>query len=240
MKVNLLSFPGFDFQQEYTIFEQISFNSVMSLRFIISLIFICTALYGQSQLVTKKDYTASFALQAGAESGIIATVKTSGLKINPTAGLKMTFPFNRKWFLGSEINYSMLKTRNTYRAFPIELDLKQIIIPLYVKYMLRSNRATVLLGGYAGYLFDNNHSKISNPTESTTGGEIILPLKKWDYGFTAGYEQHFTQRLNLTFKVCYGIHSLLETSFTDHKFSPLRGSLTLSYDLFRIGDCGCH
>lgn len=213
-------------------------------RITLFIILLYISIPGQAQLVTKKDYTASFALQAGAESGIIATATPSHIKITPTAGLKMTFPFNRKWFIGSEINYSQLKTRNKYTNTDgqnrIELNLRQIAVPLYLKYMLRSNQASLLLGGYATYYFDNNYHFTSGSPSSVPVTEKPIQVKKWDYGFIAGYEQQLIQRLNLTFKISCGILSPIEISSANKKFIPLQASLTLSYDIFRIGDCGCH
>ncbi len=194
----------------------------------ISFIFIAAA--SCAQLVTKKDYTAAFALQAGAESGVLMTSKISQIKITPTAGLKMTFPFNRKWFIGSEINYSQLKTLNKYSTptMRLELDLEQIAIPVYAKYMLNSNRDMLLFGGYVSYL-------LSDAPTVPLGNE----LKKWDYGLTIGYEHLFTRHLALALKINCGVQSLTD-DIDDKKFIPLKASLTLSYDLFRIGDCGCH
>lgn len=209
----------------------------MSLRYITILIFIFMALNGHAQLVTKKDYTAAFALQAGAESGVLMTSEISQVNITPVAGLKMTFPFNRKWFIGSEINYSQLKTRNKYSnpTTRLELDLEQITVPVYVKYMLNSNRGMLLFGGYvSGLLSDNYHYSSQAPSATLKNG-----IKKWDYGFTMGYEQLFTRHLALALKINCGVQSLTDVP-DNKKFIPLKASLTLSYDLFHIGDCGCH
>lgn len=209
----------------------------MSLRYITILIFIFMALNGHAQLVTKKDYTAAFALHAGAESGVLMTSEISQVNITPVAGLKMTFPFNRKWFIGSEINYSQLKTRNKFSnpTTRLELDLEQITVPVYVKYMLNSNRGMLLFGGYvSGLLSDNYHYSTQAPSATLKNG-----IKKWDYGFTMGYEQLFTRHLALALKINCGVQSLTDVP-DNKKFIPLKASLTLSYDLFHIGDCGCH
>ena len=217
---------------------------MMSLRCISILVFISVTFHGYAQLVTKKDYTAAFALQAGAESGVLMTSKISKFSVTPSAGLKMTFPFSRKWFMGSEINYSQFKTLNKYSntTSRLELDLEQIAVPVYAKYMLNSNRGMLLFGGYVSCLLSDNHSYCVN-------GESLSPevspaslkngIKKWDYGFILGYEQLFTRHLALSFKINCGVQSLANLP-DDKKCIPLKASLTLSYDLFRIGDCGCH
>lgn len=201
-------------------------------RIIAFVFFISTVTTGYAQLVTRKDYKAAIGVQAGAECGIFPSAAISQIRITPTAGLKMTFPFNRKWFVGSEINYSRLHTRNKYPDAQgedrIELDLHQIMVPVYAKYMLNSNRATLLFGGHLTCRIDNK-SQPFFPVE----------IKKWNCGITAGYEQLFTSRLHLTFKIDYGLLSQIESS-ANKKFTPLKAGLTLSYDLLRIGDCGCH
>ena len=219
---------------------------MMSLRCISILVFISVTFHGYAQLVTKKDYTAAFALQAGAESGILMTSKISKFSITPSAGLKMTFPFSRRWFMGSEINYSQLKTVNKHSnsgtEYRLKLDLEQITIPVYAKYMLNSNRGMFLFGGYVSYLLSDNHSYCVNGESLSPEVSPVSPkngIKKWDYGFTLGYEQLFTRHLALSFKINCGVQSLADLP-DDKKCIPLKASLTLSYDLFRIGDCGCH
>ena len=190
----------------------------MSLRCISILVFISVTFHGYAQLVTKKDYTAAFALQAGAESGVLMTSKIS--------------------------KFSQFKTLNKYSntTSRLELDLEQIAVPVYAKYMLNSNRGMLLFGGYVSCLLSDNHSYCVN-------GESLSPevspaslkngIKKWDYGFILGYEQLFTRHLALSFKINCGVQSLADLP-DDKKCIPLKASLTLSYDLFRIGDCGCH
>lgn len=219
---------------------------MISLRCISILVFISVTFHGYAQLVTKKDYTAAFALQAGAESGILMTSKISKFSVTPSAGLKMTFPFNRKWFMGSEINYSQLKTLNKYSnsrtKCRLKLDLEQITIPVYAKYMLNSNRGMLLFGGYVSRLLSNqyNYSKsYGSLLSKTPSAPLENGISKWDYGFTLGYEQLFTRHLALSFKINCGVQSLADLP-DNKKCIPLKASLTLSYDLFRIGDCGCH
>lgn len=218
----------------------------MSLRYIITLIFIVTGLNGFTQLVTKKDYTAAFALQAGAESSILMTSQISQFKITPTAGLKMTFPFNRKWFVGSEINYSQLKTLNKYSNSGTEcrlkLNLEQITIPVYAKYMLTSNRDMLLFGGYVSQILSDQYDyskSYGSLLSKTPSAPLENGISKWDYGFTLGYEHLFNRNLALALKINCGIHSFTD-DIGNKKSIPLKASLTLSYNLFRIGDCGCH
>ena len=99
------------------------------------------------QLVRRKDYDAAFALQVGGETSALTAFQNAGFLLRPVAGLKMTFPFTRKWFLGGEINYSELKYSF---AGPQQTDfhIKQLHVPVYLKYMLNCNKASVLFGLY--------------------------------------------------------------------------------------------
>ena len=68
------------------------------------------------QLVRRKDYDLAVALQAGGGTSVGIPFRDVRMFVVPVGGLKMTIPFTRKWFLGSEINYSRLKyNRGKYR-----------------------------------------------------------------------------------------------------------------------------
>lgn len=204
----------------------------MSRRIIAFLFFFSATAAGYAQLVTKKDYKAAVGVQAGAECGIFPAATVSQVYVTPAAGLKMTFPFNRKWFVGSEINYGRLRTCNKYPDAQggnrLELDLHQIAVPVYARYMLTSNRAALLFGG---------HLTCRIGSESHSPAPVAV--KKWNCGMTAGYEQLLTSRLRLAFKADYGLLSQTGSS-AGKKFTPLKAGISLSYDLLRIGDCGCH
>lgn len=180
---------------------------------------------GKSQLVTKKDYDAAFALQGGIETGILLPASSPHIRINPAAGLKMTFPFTRKWFLGSEINYSRLQAdiRLKETATREKFTLERLLIPLYIKYTLPANRSSVLLGIYGGWIYKRE--------------EAVRP---WEGGIVAGYEQRIVKHVHLTFKLSGSIKEAVSLRLPEYKkYYPLQASLTLSYDVLRIGDCGC-
>lgn len=196
-----------------------------------------------AQLVTKKDYSAAFAFQIGAGTAITPASAPGAVSIKPIAGLKITFPFNREWFLGSEINYNSLKTTNRVPNAPeaekqikIQLDLQQITVPLYLKYILRSNKSYLLLGGYVSYLYDRKYSLSGFTTSPEASPVHIHP---WDGGIIFGFEQRLIKHLHLSLKISSSVKSVLETPLTDKKFIPVQAGLTVSYDLFRLGDCGC-
>lgn len=232
------------------------------MRFFIVFLFL-SALGFESygQLVRRKDYDAAFALQAGGGTGLLTTFHHPGLSFSPTAGLKMTFPFSRKWFLGCEINYEPLKYQasrqvNTPLPAPGEsipfrgeqkakFDLKQIFVPVYLKYMLNCNKASVFVGLYGSYIYDaqlTTHlaGTSGDGTETSWEADMSGLLEDWNAGIVIGYEHRLAKHLNIMCRVNAGVKEILkdQTLFKDKLF-PASVCVTLSYDIFRIGDCGC-
>lgn len=198
------------------------------------------ALGSDAQLVRRKDYDAAFAIQAGGETGILTRWQHPRLAVTPAAGLKMTFPFTRKWFLGSEVNYSRLKYgfARKGREVPAECgnelrvraDMETVSVPVYLKYMLNCNRASILFGLYGSYRLAAKWE----PAE-----EEAPPFTAWNAGVTAGYEYRLVKRLNLQFRVNAGVREVAEKHPYGGRLLPVQACLTLSYDFLRIGDCGC-
>ncbi len=220
------------------------------------------------QLVRKRDYNAAFALQAGGSTGILVFSEASKVNVASTFGLKMTFPFTRKWFFGSEVVYTPLKYNGecdlsgfSFEAgrlyngkMEIRADLKSIQLPVYLKYRLNSNKDDLLFGVYASWIFDAGFyslatdGKVYDPADlpgATDLADIRLfdlsrEVNTWDGGITVGYERRLMKHLNLMFRVSAGLKDLLvkDNTFGGNLY-PLRASLTLSFDIFRIGDCEC-
>lgn len=201
-----------------------------------------------AQLVRKKDYDAAFALQLGGETGMLTSFGHAEIALRPLAGLKMTFPFNRKWFLGSEINYSELKYKCSGELEEVlagislneerqaEFDIKQIQVPLYLKYMLNCNKASVVLGFYGAYVFDSQVSLSSKEQDTDITGWI----DNWHAGITLGYEHRIVKHFNIMCRIDAGLKEVVKKhSFFKDKLLPIQASITLSYDIFRVGDCGC-
>lgn len=183
------------------------------------------------QLVRRKDYDAAFALQVGGETGALTAFQSAAFSVRPVAGLKMTFPFTRKWFLGSEINYSELK----YGFADLEkvnLHVRQLEVPVYLKYMLNCNRASVLFGATGSYVI-NGDCRVGQ-------ADISGDLASWSAGITVGYEYRIVKRLQVMCRIRGGVKEALKNQvFSKGKLFPLQVGITLSYDILRIGDCGC-
>lgn len=211
-------------------------NGITGLLLLMSLI---PESYGQ--LVGKRDYDMALALQAGGNLALAMPFHHPEIGVMPQGGLKMTFPFDRKWFIGAEVNYLALHFKGHYPLtmgtdspgkMVVDAKLRQVEIPVYVKYMLNCNRASVLFGFYGAYAL-----KYDFPREEQ---KEFDPEKDWNVGLTLGYEYQLVKRLNVMCRVSAGVREMLKTEYTGGRsIFPLQIALTLSYDVLRIGGCGC-
>lgn len=222
----------------------------MILKNTILFLLLLSSLCGQSQLVRKRDYDAAFAVQAGINTGIAVPGHPGQLKVDGIYGLKMTFPFTRKWFIGAEINYNPLrletdKTLSLPEQTPVkgkaETEFRSLNVPLYIKYLLRNNQTGILLGGYFSKHLKNKFLFRDTSGAPVTGNEDATEPEKWDAGITLGAEQRLLKHLNLLFKISGSLKSITGTGTGIHPKNsfPLQAHLTISYDILRIGDCGC-
>lgn len=215
---------------------------------IVFVIFLLAAAECVGQLVRRVDYDAAFALQVGGDIGMLVPFGSNpGIFVRPTGGIKMTFPFTRKWFLGSEINYSELKYKSTYQVgtsgnVAADFDMKQIQVPVYLKYMLNSNRASILFGVYGTYVFDAGLKSVLSGGEMAQeeSTDFSSNMDNWNAGLTIGYEYRIMKRLHAMFRVSAGAKEVMKKQSGWRKtLLPLQASLTLGFDILRIGDCGC-
>lgn len=194
------------------------------------------------QLVRRKDYDLAVALQAG--GGISAGVpfRDARVFVAPFGGLKVTIPFTRKWFLGAEVNYADHRFDSRYALEEdtdqqeVRFRLKELQLPVYLKYMLNCNRASLLFGGYAGYYFQNE-SGLLGPNQAVA---LDDGMEKWNAGLTFGYEYRIVKHLNVMCRVSAGLNNLMRSRKIPGKSAfPLQACITVAYDIFRVGDCGC-
>ena len=85
------------------------------------------------QLVRRKDYDLAVALQAGGGTSVGIPFRDVRMFVVPVGGLKMTIPFTRKWFLGTEVNYAdhrfdsrYAPGENTDRKQKVRFRLKEL------------------------------------------------------------------------------------------------------------------
>ena len=195
------------------------------------------------QLVRRKDYDLAVALQAGGGTSVGIPFRDVRMFVVPVGGLKMTIPFTRKWFLGTEVNYAdhrfdsrYAPGENTDRKQKVRFRLKELQLPVYLKYMLNWNRASLLFGGYAGYYYQNK-SGVSGPDPAVA---LDDETEKWNAGLTFGYEYRIVKHLNVMCRVSAGLNDLMHSrGISGKNVFPLQACITVSYDIFRVGDCGC-
>ena len=91
------------------------------------------------QLVRRKDYDLAVALQAGGGTSVGIPFRDVRMFVVPVGGLKMTIPFTRKWFLGTEVNYAdhrfdsrYAPGENTDRKQKVRFRLKELQLPVYL------------------------------------------------------------------------------------------------------------
>ena len=195
------------------------------------------------QLVRRKDYDLAVALQAGGGTSVGVPFRDARMFVTPVGGLKMTIPFTRKWFLGAEVNYADHRFDSRYilgeytdQKQEVRFRLKELQFPVYLKYMLNCNRASLLFGGYAGYYFQNK-SGLSGPNRAVA---LDDEMEKWNAGLTFGYEYRIVKHLHVMCRVSAGLNDLMHSrEISGKNVFPLQACITVSYDIFRVGDCGC-
>ena len=102
--------------------------------------------------------------------------------------------------------------------------------------MLNCYRASLLFGGYAGYYFQNK-SGVSGPDPAVA---LDDETEKWNAGLTFGYEYRIVKHLNVMCRVSAGLNALMHSrGISGKNVFPLQACITVSYDIFRVGDCGC-
>lgn len=221
---------------------QMDYGVIMKFKVILVFVFILVVHFCSAQLVRRVDYDAAIAVQAGGSTGILLPGKIDGMKFDGIYGLKMTFPFTRRWFLGAEFNYNQLRTQNKHRfSFSggerdVEADLKMqaLNVPIYIKYLLGPYGSRILCGGYFSWIYQGRLVVYEKERR------FQADTDKWDAGIVIGIEQRIVKHLNLMFKINASVKDLLkESDMYPRKMFPVQANLTLSYDIFRIGDCGC-
>ncbi len=225
---------------------QIGYRVIMKFKVILVSVFILVVHFCSAQLVRRVDYDAAIAVQAGGSTGILLPGKIDGMKFDGIYGLKMTFPFTRRWFLGAEFNYNQLRTQNKHsfsfsegeniyqRDVEADLKIQALNVPVYVKYLLGPYGNSILCGGYFSWIYKGRLAVYEKKKR------FQADTDKWDAGVVIGVGQRIVKHLNLMFKINVSVKDLMKKSdLYPKKIFPVQANLTLSYDIFRIGDCGC-
>lgn len=110
--------------------------------------------------------------------------------------------------------------------------VNRVILGPYFAYMLRSKFETTAKKGYQGSAPDNVGAIITEPFVMNFNNS----LSNFDAGLLAGYERRLVNRVDLSLRVMFGFKDIFkrDNKYFDYEMWHMRGSITLSYDLFRI------
>ncbi len=126
-------------------------------------------------------------------------------------------------------------------------------VPLYARYRFDGRGGhNILFGGYAAWVINSRFQ--NNPMDGFIGGEpdkvdmIITPesqipaeqkdfskyLSKWDAGLVVGYENSFFKRIRVGLRISMGLKDVFDVKVLEYKMLQMRGTITLSYDLWHF------
>jgi hypothetical protein len=133
----------------------------------------------------------------------------------------------------------------------MNMSFTLIEIPLYVKYMFGANRQHgAAIGGYFAKNLKTTFvstavkgftGPLSDVVESTISAPMVMDfsstLDTWDAGIMLGYSSRVYNSVNMGVNFLIGCKDIFTpgSDFFDYKMVPIRGSITLNYNLFRFG-----
>ncbi|MDR2037163.1 MAG: PorT family protein [Bacteroidales bacterium] len=139
---------------------------------------------------------------------------------------------------------------NMYFTGTTTMDMKftMLEVPLYAKYHFKDKKNIVFAGFYYSYIFSGKfvadpQKGFSGPVPdmaeitdmSTIKMEFTSFLTNWDWGYLLGYERRIFDRFALTLRFSMGLKDIFKSSsnYFDYSMLHMRGSITVSYDLFK-------
>ena len=133
----------------------------------------------------------------------------------------------------------------------MHMSFTMLEIPVYAKYMLgRQRQHGIIVGGYFAYDLEANFvttalKGFTGPAPDVLESPITEPmimdftpmLDNWDAGVLLGYQSRIFSRVHMGLRVLVGFKEIFlpDSDFFDYKMFPMRGSITLGYDLVRFG-----
>ena len=134
----------------------------------------------------------------------------------------------------------------------MSMSFNMIEIPVYVKYAFTSGGSHKLLFGAYGAYYLNNKFKVT-ATKGYVGNtadeyrnsvtpdapihmDFSSSIGSWDAGLLVGYEKTLFSRFEIGLRVTCGMKDIFKSDnkYFDYKMLQMRGTLTLSYDLFEL------
>ena len=130
-------------------------------------------------------------------------------------------------------------------------------VPVYAGFSLGGNDNRIVLGLYYSHLFRGKFdaeplkgviTRPERPEDDPDRYQLVTPddeigvqkfdtnMSSWDIGFMAGYEFKVTDRVHLGLRFAMGLKDIFKpsTKFLDYNMLHMRGSLVLSYKMFKV------
>lgn len=125
-------------------------------------------------------------------------------------------------------------------------------IPLYGIYGFQNMKNKLIFGGYAAWIIQGQFK--NTPLQGFIGSEpnqvdlIVNPntnlpveqtnfskyLGRWDAGIIVGYEREIYKRINIGLRMSFGFKDIFDTQILEYHMLHVRGSIVVSYDLYRL------
>ncbi len=199
----------------------------------------------------------SFSLAPGWDLGLEANYKTVEMAADALVENQLAFAPSLDSETGLVTGY--LKQYYSGQA-TMEMSFTMLEIPLYAKYVFANGKDKILFGGYGAWVMRTTF--VTDPQLGYTGSEpdqvdVVIQApsdvtrmdfsnftSKWDAGITFGYERELYQRVNIGLRVYAGFKDIFQRDIfpdddsvdkiLEYNMTHMRGSLTISYDLFRM------
>ena len=132
----------------------------------------------------------------------------------------------------------------------MSMAFNMVEVPVYVRYAFTSGQGSHLLFGVYGAYYLSSRFNVT-ATKGYVGNEpdefrnAVTPeapihmdfsssMDSWDVGVLLGYEKKLFSRFDIGLRVSCGLKDIFtsDNKYFDYKMLQMRGTLTLSYDLF--------
>lgn len=198
----------------------------------------------------------SISLALGWDLGLEANYKTVEMSADALVENQLAFAPNVDVETGLVQGY--LKQYFSGQA-AMNMSFTMLEIPLYAKYVFPNGKDKIMFGGYGAWVM--RATFITDPQMGYTGSEpdkvdVVIQApsdvtrmdfsrftSNWDAGITFGYEREVYQRVNIGLRVYAGFKDIFQRDIfpnddsvdkiLEYNMTHMRGSLTISYDLFR-------
>ena len=108
----------------------------------------------------------------------------------------------------------------------------KLVFGAYGAYYLQSRFKVKATKGYVGNFPDEYRNSVT--PEAPINMDFSSSIGSWDAGLLLGYEKNLFSRLDIGLRVTFGLKDIFtsDNKYFDYKMLQMRGTFTLSYDLF--------